>query len=188
MGRIVLFTGALFVLFLLFLFRHSSGDLAATPQKKSVTWHLYTADQGKFQVEFPGFPQVNSEQVPDEKGDANLTYHIYSFGHAGDAEYMVSVIEYPPGVSVGDTDVVFQQMMDKMVAADPRQRLYKMEFGSFQGYRALDFSIHGEGRGVEVRLIRVGQTLYLLSSSYPTQSETIHSEDFQHFLNSFKLL
>jgi len=186
MGRIILFIGALFVLCFFFLFYHSK-DASSSVQKSPVSWHLYTADQGKFQIEFPALPQVNSEHVPLEKGESSLIYHIYTVGHPGGVQYMVSVIEHPPGEEMGETDAIFQQMMDKMVAADPLQRLYKMEFGSFQGYRTLDFSIRGDGHGVEVRLIRVGQTIYLLSSSYPTQSETIHSEDFQHFLKSFKL-
>lgn len=186
MGRIILFISALVVLCFFFFFHHSKEMSVA--QQAPVSWHLYTSDQGKFQIEFPALPQVNSEHVPLEKGEQSLTYHIYTVGHEGGVQYMVSVIEYPPGEEVGDTDKVFQQMMDKMVAADPIQRLYKMEFGTFQGYRTLDFSIRGDGHGVEVRLIRVGQTLYLLSSSYPTNSEIIHSEDFQHFLKSFKLL
>ncbi|SCA62910.1 hypothetical protein SCG7086_AF_00200 [Chlamydiales bacterium SCGC AG-110-P3] len=149
-------------------------------------WRQYVSAIGHFRADFPTTPQTVSEDLPVPNSNLIVKSHIYVSEDIDGTTYMINVIVYPSDIQAGQTDRTLEKIMNDMVAANPTNRVRSVDFTEFQGYRTLDFFIENPQVYVNCRVFLVGKRLYLLVVI--DKVEQYRDQDFQHFLEKFKVL
>lgn len=148
-------------------------------------WRPYTSDGGDFSVEFPTLPQRATDTIKDPANGEVRKYDMHVSEKNNGSIFMISLITYT-GKEKLDNRTVLQSVKDEMVASNPNNKLLSSEEGLFQTYPAISFSIENKEAHIDGKAFFVDNTLYLLS--YIAKKEHYDSEEYNHFIGSFKLL
>lgn len=146
--------------------------------------NLYTADDGKFQIRFPGAPEVTSESVPTEVGDIKMFTFMYE--KSVTEVYMVAYSDYPSAlIELSNTEDLIQGAKEGVLGNLEAQvdEEKKITLGDYEG---IMFKAASDTYFLYYKLYMVKNRLYqigiLRDGSYPVENAV------KEFIDSFKLL
>lgn len=159
-------------------------DVAVQFEKQMVgEWVQYISDDGRFTVNFPKQPKVESHsyEVPDSQHSLEMS----ELKAKSDAIFSVSYVELPKKWRIFSAGTLLKAAMQVVHAHTPNAELLGTNRIKHKDYPAMDFRMKEGDNEVEGRLILVGSTLYKLTVTYPPKAP----REMQHetFLNSFEL-
>jgi len=159
-------------------------DVAVQFEKRMVgDWIQYASDDGRFTVNFPKQPKVESHsfEVPDSEHSLEMS----ELKAKSDAIFSVSYVELPKKWRIFSAGTLLKAAMEVVRAHTPEAELLDTKRIKHKNYPAMDFQMKEGENEIEGRLILVGSTLYKLTVTYPPKAP----REMQHetFLNSFEL-
>jgi hypothetical protein len=145
-------------------------------------WVQYTAEDGRFSVNFPKKPQNLSTtvEVPNE-GPINLS----EFKVEKDASFSVSYLDLPKKWKIFSSNTLLKGAMKVIHEHMPGTELLDKTIVKHKNYPAMDFKMKEGENEIEGRIILVGNTLYRLMVTY--YPDTPRSQQHHTFVESFDL-
>jgi hypothetical protein len=162
---------------------NSSAELVFPPFSG---WREFQAPSERFKVFLPAPPQYAKESVPIPDTDKKRQYEMYVSEKLNGPVFMISLITYPKEVDISNVEKMLQAIVDEMMKSKADNKLKKTENVIFQGHPAIKFNIVNANFNVEGMALMVDRTIYLLS--YIAQNSEFTADDYQYFINTFKLL
>lgn len=166
----------------LFLGRQMT-DIAIHYEKQAVgNWVHYASEDGRFTVNFPKPPKLESHTFPVPHSSTPLELSEYKT--KGDSVFSVSYVELPKKWRLFGAGTLLKAAMEVVRSQMPNATLVEKHRVTHKNYPALDFHMKEGKHEVEGRLILVGSTLYKLTVTYLSSQ----SSQMQHeaFLGSFE--
>jgi len=149
-----------------------------------VSGDIFTSDDGKFQIRFPGDPEVTSENVPTDVGDIEMFTFMYE--KSVTEVYMVAYSDYPSAmIELSKTEDLIQGAKEGVVGniGATIEEEKKITLGDYEG---IMFKAASETYFLYYKLYMVKNRLYqigiLRDGSYPEKSAVTD------FIDSFKLV
>lgn len=147
-------------------------------------WIPYEPPSKKFSSKFPSPPQHATDRSLDAKTKEPKQYEMYISENNGKV-FMISVISFLKGDKSLEGESVLKAVVDDMVASNPGNKLDKIQFGSNDGYKDVDFQITNSAYAINGRAFFAENHLYVLSALSKTPQES--QDEFAYFIKSFKL-
>ncbi len=159
-------------------------EVAAQYEKKGMEkgWVQYIPSDGKFTVDFPKKPAVDSQVyvVPNAQ-PLNLSVHEAK----AEAVFSVSYMELPRKWRIFSPSTLFKGAMNAVIEHTEGAVLIEKKQVRHKNYPALNFRLKQGEEEIQGRLILVGSTLYKLTITCSPEERV--EQDSDRFLNSFDL-
>lgn len=159
---------------------------AAVDFERSVTgegWIQYASDDGRFTVQFPKKPVVETHEfaVPNSEKPLNMNEYTAK----SDVIFSVSYLDLPKKWRIFSSSILLKGAMKVVLQHMEGAEMIGKKIVKHKNYPAMDFQMKQGENEIEGRLVLVGGTLYKLTVSYPPGA----AREMQHeaFLNSFEL-
>jgi hypothetical protein len=150
----------------------------------SKSWVQYTSSVQGFTVAFPKPPQKENKELIIPNTDTVLNYQELSTEQGGLGHYSVSYLELPSMWRLASNTTLLKGVLDAIIHQHPGTVVFSKEFKLHNGMRVLDYRISVNGEESQGRLIVVGKTMYKLTV---TSSSSTNTEEVNSFLNSFAM-
>ena len=151
-------------------------------------WNRFYSAEGKFSVEFPTDPLLETNQLEIECANRTIDYNEYKSIHKEneDISYAVSFIDLPKKWRFFSANTILKGAMGVILDNETESTLIEKNFSTYQGIPALDYHLKNNyEQETHVRLVLVGSRLYKLTVTYPTSmAGELHPSEF---LESFHL-
>jgi hypothetical protein len=143
-------------------------DSASTPapaESTPVQWAPYEAPDGRFVVEMPGTPTVETEDRTVEGVPTTLTvYDVVT----DEGEYFVDTIQVSGGYSYTDTNAALDGAVDGIATMHEGMTVTHRDVVDFAGNNARSFGIdYGDGIEAEALAFTSGDRIYILGVAGP---------------------
>lgn len=168
---------------------HGATQAESTNESEQVDvkheWEEFSSKEDGFKVDLPKKPERIQQTIDVPKTELKISYNTYLSEPSQNLVYVISVWNYPSEIDMSKPEVNLKDGFGGMLSALPGSEVLSMKMTEVQGYKALDFLVKNEDiffRGV---LILVENTLYQVFTVYKSDIEM--EENYQHFINSFKL-
>lgn len=148
-------------------------------------WHEYSPPSGKFKVLLPTLPQQAQEKLQDPNTKETRQYEMYVSEKEDGTIFMISVITMLETGQNKIDDGVLKKVVNDLMTTNPKNKVKKMEKGSYKEYPAMEFSIENDQVNIDGKAFLAGTTLYLLTSA--AQLQNYQRPEFDFFVNSFQL-
>lgn len=149
-------------------------------------WREFEADEAKFKVQIPALPQHATETVRDPKDQQKREYDMYVSQKNDGTIFMISLITYENDQETSNPTKLLKSIVEEMLASNPSNKLKSLKENLYHQYKAIDFSIENADVHMDGKAFVIGKTLYILS--YIAKSADYNPLEYQHFIDSFKLL
>lgn len=150
------------------------------------TWEEFLPRSGLFKVLLPQKPQYAKDLVAIPGSDKKRRYDMYASEKIDGTLFLITVITYPTEAEASSSDDLLRETVDELMRSKSDNRLTKLENGFFQKQNSLNFSIENQKFHVEGKVFIAGKRVFSLS--YITLKDNFDSAEYQHFIDSFKLL
>jgi hypothetical protein len=150
------------------------------------TWQKFIPRSGLFEIFLPSPPQYGKDFVAIPNSDKKRRYDIYASEKVDGTLFLISVVTYPPEVDISSYGDILRQNINELMHNKTDNRLNNLWQHMFQDLQSLDFSFENQEFHVEGRAIHDDHIVYMLT--YITQKENFDNEEYQHFIDSFKIL
>jgi hypothetical protein len=151
--------------------------LAATAGTEAQTWRVYSSPDGRFSIDMPGTPKI--ETIPVTNNDGSKTTLVQASIELPEAYYMVSYLDYGPNL---DTQKTLMNLRDRYAAMGTMHR----KKPPYPGQPGLEVAIERpDGIFVNARNLIVVSRLYQM---VVTSHNADYRPDTQRFFNSFRPL
>lgn len=149
-------------------------------------WHAFSSPDQTFQVMFPTLPQHAKETVKDKKNGDERKYEMYVSEKEDGTMFMISTITFKKlkNDPVEDQKLL-SEMMNDMVASNPKNVLQKSKEGDYKGHRTLEYTINNNELSIEVKSFLVKDRMYVMSRI--AKLSNYNAEEYNFFINSFDL-
>jgi hypothetical protein len=161
-------------------------SLKSRTQIKENEWTAFTSKEDGFSVELPTKPEHVQQAIEIPKTDLKINYATYLSEPSDNVVYVVSVWNYPSQIDMSKPEVNLQDGFGGMLSALPGSEVMNMRMTEVQGFKALEFLVKNEDIYFQGKLILVHNTLYQVFTVYKNSVDM--SDDYIHFIDSFKLL
>ena len=158
-------------------------------------WRLFTSGKGKFEINFPGDPTPNKQNVETEIGELELNMYVFTPkpGMDDNFNYVVGFTQYPAYTidSRYMTGIEVDEFLDQSVqgsAANVNGVVIENVKHKFDSYPGRDFTINVQN-GTAImrgRSYLVNNTLYSINVIEPSKNAS--NQSTSQFLESFKLI
>ncbi len=145
-------------------------------------WVQYVSDDGRFAVQFPKKPQVESKTYDSPSGEA-LSLNEYKAEK--EASFSVSYLDVPKKWRIFSAPTLLKGAMNVVLEHMPGTELLEKKLVKHKNYPAMDFRLKEGENEIEGRLILVGNTLYRLMVVY--YPDTPRDQQHNTFVHSFEL-
>lgn len=151
-------------------------------------WNRFYSAEGKFSIDFPTDPLLETNQLEIESANRTIDYNEYKSIHKEneDISYAVSFIDLPKKWRFFSSNTILKGAMSVILDNEAEAKLLGKAFSTFHGQPVLDYQLKNEfGQNTDVRLMLVGSRLYKMTVTYPSSMVgELHPSDF---LESFRL-
>lgn len=147
-------------------------------------WVDYNPPSKKFTSKFPSSPQHATDKALDSKTKEHKQYEMY-ISESNGRVFMISVISFLSHDKSNDGENVLKSIVDSMVSSNPGNKLEKIQIGSYQGKKDMDFLITNPSYAISGRALFADNQVYVLSVLSKTVEES--KSDFDYFTKSFKI-
>ncbi|ACE06665.1 hypothetical protein Aasi_1361 [Candidatus Amoebophilus asiaticus 5a2] len=147
------------------------------------TWKTFQPASKAFEIKFPTQPSYEKEELPIEDTKLKIKYECYESTTDQGVNYSVSHMNYPADVELTEFDL--NNFIEDIVQSSSSNKLLNSVESYVGKHKAVDFLIQNRFVYMRGRVILVGQTKYLLMSSYA--EESYNEEQYKNFINSFSL-
>jgi hypothetical protein len=158
---------------------------AALHEDHFETWHEFTSPSKTFSVKLPVLPQHATERLSDPKTHNIRDYDMYVSEEQNGTVFMISLITFLDQSHAANAEYLLTNIMNDMVAANPKNKLITTKMTTFQRHKAIDFSIGNDQAHIEVKAFVVDATLYILTMI--SKSENQSANEFKYFIDSFQM-
>jgi hypothetical protein len=155
-------------------------------QTQKYEWTKFTSKEDGFSVDLPKKPEHIQQTIDIPKTDLKINYNTYLSEPSDNVVYVISVWNYPAQIDMSKPEVNLQDGFGGMLSALPGSEVMNMRMSEVQGYKALEFLVKNEDIYFQGKLILVHNTLYQVFTVYKNTVDM--SDDYIHFIDSFKLL
>jgi hypothetical protein len=145
-------------------------------------WVQYVSDDGRFSVQFPKRPKVESTTYDAPSGES---VNMNEYKAEKEASFSVSYLDLPKKWRLFSSPTLLKGAMNVVLEHTPGAQLIEKKLVKHKNYPALDFRMKEGENEVEGRLILVGNTLYRLMVVY--YPDTPREEQHAMFVQSFEL-
>jgi hypothetical protein len=183
---ILLLIGALAVTAYLFIWQKSDRvvlpvEVEAVPalsqkQNRRVSYE-------KFSVELPETPHHTEFNSKDPLTEQMRHYEMYVTELPDDSLYMINLVTYLPS-DVQDSEKVFRNFIEEMVASNPRNQVVSATPTQFQNLAAMNFAIQNDESTLLNTIFLKENILYVLTRQ--TKLSAPNAGEFEQFIASFK--
>ena len=150
------------------------------------TWKKFIPQSGLFEVLLPDQPQYGKDFVNIPNSNEKRRYDMYASEKIDGTLFFVTVITYPPEVDTSSSNDILLQNIDELIQNKSDNHLTKFLHNIFEQHQALDFSFENHKFHVEGKALQDDHIVYVLV--YITPKGDFDPEEYQHFVNSFKIL
>jgi len=146
-------------------------------------WLEYASEEGKFVVQFPKKPELETQTYPIPDSEQSL--ELSEVKAESREIYSVSYLEMPKKWRFFSDGTLLKGAINVVAKNTPGAEVVDKKRVTHKSHQALDFRMKQGENEIFGRLIIVGTTLYKLTVTYPPSS----GEQDQHdaFLSSFEL-
>lgn len=148
-------------------------------------WREFAQSNNKFTVVLPVVPQNATEAVPIPNSDKKRDYDMYVSEQLNGTIYMISLITYPNDYNTNDEVPLLHTIVDEMMTTNPNNQLSDIKDETFQGHKAVVYTIKNKEITIKGKSFIDGKTLYILN--YMAKNPDFTESEYEHFINSFKL-
>ena len=159
-------------------------------EAKTEFWRLFKSTEGRFSVEIPGTPQIDTQSVDTPAGKIFFTKFILQTA----STYGVIYADYPTKIEGSATINRILNDGAKNAAASVNAELLSMTEITVDGYPGrLLLEQMRDGSTMSVKMVVVGQRLYQVAVTLPSPSrmapeqKAIYESAANKFLDSFKI-
>lgn len=148
-------------------------------------WKVYSSNEGRFWVTFPGTPTVTSDLLKSPGGDMVMVKHFV----ASRSTFGVIYLDYPTNFKDNFARKEFLNKAEKTTDAHLQENVETY----IHGHPARRMKVISEGSVVHTNLILVGQRLYKIAvisaplSTMKPEDVDVFNKSAGSFLNSFRL-
>lgn len=150
-----------------------------------VEWREFIPASGKFKVMLPVVPQYAKETVSIPDTNQKRWYEMFVSEKMDSTLFLISLITYPPGVDISNTEMMLRGIVDEMVYSKVGNKLKEFENTTFQNHQAVRFDIVSKEFNIKGIAMMVDKTTYLLT--YVAKEDNFNEAEYQHFITSFQL-
>ena len=164
------------------------GDLdQLTISEEFKDWVEFHSVIGNFKVYFPSSPEHMSKKLPIPGSDIVLSYEIYTSERENGSTFMINEVTYPDVLDTSDQKDLLENVMSEMLVGDGLE-LVSSQHSDYRGFPSLNFLVEDVSAEALIQntVFTLGQKLYLLN--FVDYKETFRQEEFDFFLDSFRLL
>lgn len=148
-------------------------------------WYEYSAPNGKFKVQLPLLPQEATQDLTDPTTGLTRNYAMYVAQEADETIFMISLITFPEGSQSFSQEQLLKELMEDMVAANPKNKLSDVRSGTYKTFPSLDFTITNDQTRIFAKEFVKDQTIYVLSVIAKKALDP--KMEFEHFVGTFEL-
>ena len=149
-------------------------------------WREFQPPSQRFKALLPAPPQYVKESVVIPDTEKKRLYEMYVSEKLNGTVFMISLITYPKDFLTSRPFEMLNDIVDEMIQNKPANKLKKREDVFFQNHEAVEFTIKNDKFDIQGTALMVDRTIYLLS--YIASHSEFSSEDYQYFIDSFKVL
>ncbi len=182
------------LLIIYLLFRAWTGGATPTPAEQQTkvmgpygSWMTYEAPSKLFSASFPAKPEYGTNLTRDDLGITTRTNEMYGAEDKDSSVYLVSVVRYfthGDSLPLADEQMMSNVMYDTLDSEKGNQ-LVGFRKEQLAGRPALAFTIQNGSVTMEVITLTNKNDLIILT--YVSDAANYKFDNFQHFINSFKL-
>jgi hypothetical protein len=155
----------------------SSGNL------QNSSWVQYTHEQKGFSIYFPDDPKEENKPLTPS-GDTGLEYTEMS-SKEKKGTYSVSFLKMPKKWGLAGDNTILKVSLDLIAKNTPNAQIVDRKMTTYQGLKAIDYTIKVDNKEMTGRLLVHKNTLYKLNIEYPEgASNKVLKDDF---LSSFSI-
>lgn len=148
-------------------------------------WREFTAQENAFTVQLPQPAQYASESAPIPDTGLQRAYEMYISQQLNGTIYMISMITYPAQIDTSNQNQMVEDFVQEIVRSRGDNRLQQSSKVSYQGREAVNFIIKNKDYDMKAMAFMIDKTVYLLS--YVAQKNNFNEDEYNHFINSFRL-
>lgn len=148
-------------------------------------WYEYVAPSGKFKVRLPLLPQEATQDLTDPTSGLTRNYDMYVAQEADETIFMISLITFPESSKPFSQEQLLKDLMEDMVAANPKNKLSDVKSGTYKTFPSIDFTITNDQTRIFAKEFAKDHTIYLLSVI--AKKELDPKLQFDHFVGTFEL-
>lgn len=148
-------------------------------------WYEYSSPDGNFKVQLPLLPQEASQNLTDPTSGVTRNYAMYVAQEANGTIFMISLITFPEGSKAFSQDQLLKDLMEDMVAANPKNKLSDVKPGMYKDFPSMDFTITNDQTKIFAKEFVKDHTIYVLSVI--SKNDADRRVEFDHFVESFQL-
>jgi hypothetical protein len=150
-------------------------------------WVNYTSTDGDFTADFPSEPSTLQKQLEIPQANKTLDYQEVSTMKPDESTYSVSALVLPKKWMIFRSNTILKGALKVLIdnMSNAPELLFK-QFTKHGEFPAVDYHIAESGKLSKGRLVLVGQKLFKIECSAP--SETLTEEAALTFIQSFKPL
>jgi hypothetical protein len=148
-------------------------------------WIHYASDEGKFRVQFPKKPKLETHTFDVPNSDQGALLNEVK-AQKSDCTFSVSYLELPKKWRIFSAGTLLKGAINVVADHMPGAQLLDKKQGYHKNYPSLDFRMKQGDDVIQGRLILVGSTLYKLVVIYPP--DALQENQHTPFLDSFDLI
>lgn len=150
-------------------------------------WMTFQPDDTKFTASFPRKPIHLNDSSRQNLGGHTRKYDIYAADGLDKKAYMIEVITFPKGPNPEKNENILENTLRDILANSTLNVLESSQKENFKGKNALSFKINSGQKKLQGLLFVWNQTLYILTRVEQEGENADKNEDYQFFIDSFKL-
>lgn len=150
------------------------------------TWKEFNPRSGLFQISLPNPPQYGKDFSEIPNSDKKRRYDIYASEKVDGTLFLVTAITYPPEYEMEPSDDIHDLNIRELMHSKENSQLNKMFQNAMDDRNYTDFNFQNNEFDVQGRSIHDDHIVYLLT--YITKKENVDGAEYEHFINSFKIL
>lgn len=145
-------------------------------------WREFSFKPAHFKVWLPALPQHVTDTVIDQKTQESHKYETFATAGDSGAAFMVNAITMSGAIP--PSEEALKKVVSSMLERNKDNTLNKMTMGTFQGMRALDFSLNNGNVLIVGKVFAHDDTVYILSMV--DEKNRFNVKEFDFFVNSFE--
>jgi hypothetical protein len=141
------------------------------------SWVQYTHEDKGFSIYFPDEPAETTKPLTPS-GETGLNYTEMS-SKEKKGTYTLSYLKMPKKWGLAGENTILKVSLDMIVKNTKGATLVKKEMVTYQGHKAIDYTLRAEGKEITGRILLHSKVLYKLNIEYPEgSSNKVFKEEF----------
>jgi len=149
-------------------------------------WDTFTPVSGLFQVSLPSPPKYGNDSILIPGTEIKRRFDVYASEQVDGTLFLISMITYPLDYDVSSSSDILRQNINELVEHKKDNHLIGISEKTIEKRPSFDFIFENQEMKVEGVGVHDDHLVYMLS--YISKRDDFDSEEFKHFVDSFKIL